>query len=172
MDVNTLHTSTLEKLYGPIACEIIRQDDKLRIVHLMDKKGISRTVGVVRFYNTDHKPIEAVHKCILEGGLLGKTLQKFKIDYRKDIIGALPVRLPDWIQKDFLIKEEHSIAMISHIKLEVSSGEQLLYTKIIEVLPPELSAEVVHELIQIHDIDKDLLPLFESVDLLIENIIT
>jgi len=171
MDTNTLHTSTLEKLYGPVECEIIRQDDKIRVVHLKDKKGVSRTVGVVKFFNTDHKPIEAVHKRILEGGLLGKTLQKFKIDYKKEIIGALPVRLPDWIKNDFLIDEEHSIALISNINIKISSGEQLLYTKIIEVLPPELSSGHVHDGIRKQDIDKDLLPLFDSVDLIIENII-
>lgn len=171
MDTNALHTSTLEKLYGPVECEIIRQDDKIRVVHLKDKKGISRTVGVVRFYNTDHKPIEAVHRSILAGGLLGKTLQKFKIDYKKEIIGALPVRLPDWIKNDFLTDEEHSIALISNIKIEISSGEQLLYTKIVEILPPELSYEHKHDIIQKEDIDEDLLPLFDSVDLIIENII-
>ena len=171
MDTNTLHTSTLEKLYGPVECEIIRQDDKIRIVHLKDKKGVSRTVGVVRFYNTDHQPISAVHRRILDGGLLGKTLQQSKIDYKKKIIGKLPVRLPDWIKKDFLTDEEHSIALISIIMIKISSGDQFLYTKIIEVLPPELSYGHVYDIIQKPDIDEDLLPLFESVDLIIENII-
>jgi len=171
MNTNSLHTSTLEKLYGPVECEIIRQDDNIRIVHLKDKKGASRTVAVVRFYNTDHKRIEAVHKSILEGGLLGKTLQKFKIDYKKENFGALPVKLPDWIKNDFLTDEDHSIALISNIQIEISSGEQFLYTKIIEVLPPELSYGHVYDSLQKQDIDQDLLPLFESVDLIIENII-
>ena len=129
MDTNTLHTSTLEKLYGPVECEIIRQDDKIRIVHLKDKKGVSRTVGVVKFFNTDHNPIKSVHQTIQEGGLLGKTLQKSKIDYKKEIIGAVPVRLPDWIKNDFITDEEHSMALISKIKVRDSSGKPLLYTE-------------------------------------------
>jgi hypothetical protein len=171
MDIKNLHTSTLEKLYGPISCEIIRQDDEIRIVHLRDKKDISRTVGVVRFYNTDHKPINTVHKTILAGGLLGKTLQQSKIGYNKEIIGAVPVKLPDWIKNDFITDEEHSIALISTIKVHTSSGGPLLYTVIIEVLPPDLSYGHVHETIRKQDIDDDILPLFEMADLIIENII-
>ncbi len=171
MESKTLHTSALEKLYGPIECEIIRQDDKIRVVHLKDKKGVSRTVGVVRFYNTDHKPIKAVHRLILAGGLLGKTLQQCKIDYKKEIIGTLPVRLPDWIKNDFITEEEHSIARISTIKVNSPTGELLLYTKIIEVLPPEFSTGHVHDTIRKQDIDEDLLPLFDSIDLIIENLI-
>jgi len=171
METKTLHTSALEKLYGPIECEIIRQDDKIRVVHLKDKKGVSRTVGVVRFYNTDHKHIKAVHRLILAGGLLGKTLQQAKIHFKKEIIGTLPVRLPDWIKNDFMTDEEHSIALISIIKIKISSSEQLLYTKIIEVLPPEFSPGDVYDTIRKQDIDEDLLPLFDSIDLIIENII-
>jgi hypothetical protein len=171
MDTNTLHTSTLEKLYGPVECEIIRQDDKIRVVHLRDKKGISRTVGVVRFYNTDHKPIKAVHQTILEGGLLGKTLQQSKIDYNKETIGAVPVRLPDWIINDFRTKEEHSVAVISIINIDTSLDGPLLYTRIIEVLPPDLSSGYEHVIIQKQDIDHDILSLLELADLKIENII-
>lgn len=171
MDTNTLHTTTLEKLYGPVECEIIRQDDKIRIVHLKDKKGVSRTVGVVKFYNTDHHPIKSVHKTIQAGGLLGKTLQQSKIDYKKEIIGAVPVRLPDWIKNDFITDEEHSMALISKIKVPDSSGKPLLYTVIIEVLPPNLSSGHVQDIIRKQDIDHDILPLFELADLIIENII-
>lgn len=171
MNTKNLHTAKLEKLYGPVECEIISQDHKIRIVHLKDKQGISRTVGVVRFYNTDHKPIKAVHRSILAGGLLGKSLQQSKIDYQKEVIGALPVSLPDWIKNDFKTEEERSLGLISIIKLKTSSGGQLLYTEILEVLPPELSSAYVQDIVQKKDIDKDLLPLFESVDLVIENII-
>lgn len=171
MNTTNLHTSTLEKLYGPISCEIIRQDNEIRIVHLRDKKDISRTVGVVRFYNTDHHPLKAVHKTILAGGLLGKTLQQYKIDYKKEIIGAVPVRLPDWIKTEFITDDEHSMALISKIIVPVSSVKPMLYTVIIEVLPPDLSSGHVQDIIRKQDIDHDILPLFELADLIIENII-
>ena len=171
MDSKKLHTTSLEKLYGPISCDIIRQDNEIRIVHLRDKKDVSRTVGVVRFYNTDHKPIKTVHQAILAGGLLGKTLKQSKILYNKKNIGAVPVKLPDWIIDNFPTKEEHSVALISLIYIDTSFNGPLLYTRIIEVLPPELSRGYEQNIIQKQDIDYDILPLFELADLKIENII-
>ena len=40
MNIENLHTSTLEKLFGSIDLRIIRQDEDVRIVQLNDKKGI------------------------------------------------------------------------------------------------------------------------------------
>lgn len=171
MDKKKLHTTSLENLYGSISCDIIRQDNDIRIVHLRDKNNVSRTVGVVRFYNTDHKPIKTVHKTILAGGLLGKTLKQSKIHYSKETIGAVTVRLPDWIIDNFPTKEEHSIALISIINIDTSFNGQLLYTRIIEVLPPDLGTGYEQYIIQKQDIDSDVLPLFELADLKIENII-
>ena len=74
MNLENLHTSTLEKLFGSIDLRIIRQDDDVRIVQLIDKNGISRTLGVVKFFNIDNDLLAEVHKRILDGGLLGKTL--------------------------------------------------------------------------------------------------
>ncbi|MGI9546828.1 MAG: hypothetical protein ACR2MM_06315 [Flavobacteriaceae bacterium] len=171
MDRKKLHTSSLEELYGPISCDIIRQDNEIRIVHLRDKMDVSRTVGVVRFYNTDHKPIKLVHQRILAGGLLGKTLQQSEIKYNKETIGAVPVRLPRWIINNFCTKEEHSIAIISMINIDTSYDGPLLYTRIIEVLPPDLSSEYELDIMRKQDVDHNILPLFEVADLKIENII-
>ncbi|WP_297694421.1 hypothetical protein [uncultured Eudoraea sp.] len=171
MNSKKLHTTSLENLYGPISCDIIRQDNEIRIVHLRDKKNVSRTVGVVRFYNTDHKTIKTVHKTILSGELLGKTLKQSRIHYNKETIGAVTVRLPDWIIDNFPTKEEHSVAVISFINIDTSFNGPLLYTRIIEVLPPDLSTGYENDIIQKQDIDNDILPLFELADLTIENII-
>ena len=171
MSSRKLHTASLEELYGPISCEIIRQDNEIRIVHLRDNNDVSRTVGVVRFYNTDHKPIKAVHQTILAGGLLGKTLQQSKVNYEKHTVGVVPVLLPDWIKNSFRTNEEHSVAVISMINIDTSSTESLLYTGIIEVLPPDLSSGYDLDIIGKQDIDHDMLPLFELADLKIKNII-
>lgn len=171
MNSKKLHTAALEKLFGPISCEIIRQDSEIRIVHLRDKKDVSRTVGVVRFYNTDHKPIKEVHQTILAGGLLGKTLQQSKVHYEKQTVGVVPVILPDWIKNDFRTDQEHSVAVISMINIDTISGSPLRYTGIIEVLPPDLSAGYDLDIMDKQDIDHDMLPLFELADLKIKNII-
>lgn len=171
MNSKRLHTAALEELYGPISCEIIHQDNEIRIVHLRDNKDVSRTVGVVRFYNTDNIHIKTVHQTILAGGLLGKTLQQSKIHYTKETIGVVPVRLPHWIINNFRTKEENSVAVISIININISFDGPLLYTRIIEVLPPDLSSGYERNIIRKQDIEHDIIPLFELADLKIENII-
>ena len=115
MDYESLHTCALEKLFGPIEGQIIRQDENIRIVHLRDEKGNSRTLGVVRFLNVDSKSLQDAHSKILAGGLLGKTLHESDIDFDKEIISAFHVKLPDWLKKDFNTQQGSSLALFSKI---------------------------------------------------------
>lgn len=72
MNYENLHTYSLEKLFGVIRLEIIKQDDTIRMIKLIDNAGITRTLGVVRFFNVNL--LAEVHTKILSGQLLGKTL--------------------------------------------------------------------------------------------------
>ena len=72
MNYENLHTNSLEKLFGVIRLEIIKQDDTIRMIKLIDNAGITRTLGVVRFFNVNL--LAEVHTKILSGQLLGKTL--------------------------------------------------------------------------------------------------
>ena len=49
MNYENLHSSVLERLFGSISLEIIKQDENIRIIKLVDKKNITRTIGIVKF---------------------------------------------------------------------------------------------------------------------------
>jgi glycerol-3-phosphate responsive antiterminator len=53
MDLERLHSSSLEKLYGEIKGDIIKQDEHFRIVPLKDHQSMTRTSGLVRFFDVD-----------------------------------------------------------------------------------------------------------------------
>ncbi len=139
MNVKKLHTALLEELFGPIFLRILQQDHTLRIVHLMDKERISRTLGIVRFRNTEHPLIAAAHGRITAGELLGKTLVDGGIPYTKDLMFQCGVCLPEWVKRDFKTDQNHSVANYSQISIRNGApGQSFLYAEIFEIIPPEI----------------------------------
>lgn len=167
MNFENLHTSTLEKLFGYIDLKIIRQDEDVRIVQLNDEKGISRTLGIVKFFNIDNDLLVEVHEKILEGGLLGKTLFDYNIDFDKKLIGTLQVKLPKWLKKDFDTDQDSSFAIISKISIcnDSLSNDKILYSELIEIIPPELTDVFVDKTKQLDNISLNVLSLFKSANL-------
>ncbi len=134
-----LHTALLEELFGPIRLRILRQEDPLRMVHLLDKDQVSRTMGIVHFRNTDHPLIKAAHACILGGALLGKTLLDREIPYSKDTLFQIKVCLPAWVSQDFKSDRDITVANYSRITVEDhSNGTHFLYADLFEIIPPEI----------------------------------
>ena len=167
MNLENLHTSTLEKLFGSIDLRIIRQDEDVRIVQLNDENGISRTLGIVKFFNIDNDLLVEVHEKILEGGLLGKTLFDSNIDFDKKFIGTLQVKLPQWLKKDFDTEQDSSFAIISKISIynDRLTNDKLLYSELIEIIPPELTDVFVDKTKQLNNISLNVLSLFKSANL-------
>lgn len=167
MNLENLHTSTLEKLFGSINLRIIRQDKDVRIVQLNDENGISRTLGIVKFFNIENDLLVEVHKKILEGGLLGKTLFDSNIDFDKKFIGTLQVKLPQWLKNDFDTEQDSSFAIISKISIYNNrlSNDKLLYSELIEIIPPELTDVFIDKTKQLENISLNVLSLFESANL-------
>ena len=167
MNFENLHTSTLEKLFGSIDLRIIRQDDDVRIVQLNDKKGISRTLGVVKFFNVDNDLLVEVHKRILDGGLLGKTLFDSNVDFDKEFIGTLQVKLPKWLKEDFKTEQDSCFAIFSKISINTNiiSKDKILYSELIEIIPPELTTMFVDKTKQLNNLSLNVLSLFKSANL-------
>jgi hypothetical protein len=170
IDHKSLHTWALEKLFGPIQSQIIRQDQNVRIIHLRDENGQSRTLGVVKFMNTDSLSVQDAHGKILAGGLLGKTLLDSKIDFDKEIIGTRRVKLPDWLMRDFKTEQSFSLAIFSKISLDSisTSKEQMLYAQLIEVVSPDLEDLFTKKTKPLSNIDQDLLSLMQAADLVLK----
>jgi hypothetical protein len=161
-----LHTYTLEKLFGPVRNRVIRQDNKLRMVHLIDNKNTSRTLGVVRFHEIINKDLNEVHETIREGAMLGKTLLEFNIDFDKEFIGSVNVEMPEWLKKEFKTKQKQTKAFLSKIKInQIGSEEGTLYTELIEVIPPEYISEFNQKIKDIQPIDANWRTLAKEADL-------
>jgi len=169
MDYKKLHTYSLEQLYGPIKGQIIKQDKKIRMIHLLDENGISRTLGVVRFSNFNTKEIKDAHRKIVSGHLIGKTLHEFHIDFKKEFIGSFETKLPPWLKKDFDSSLDGGIVFYSKIWINTNSvlKDTFLYSELIEVAPLELSKKMTDKMQPLSEIEDSLLYLCEASGLTI-----
>lgn len=160
-----LHTTTLEKLFGAIHNHIIRQNNNIRMVHLMDSNGISRTLGVVRFEKVNDD-LSVPHNKICNGAMLGKTLLEFNVDFDKQFIGSIDVELPEWLKNDFNTREKHSKAFLSRILIKTKETvEDTIYAEIIEVIPPEIIYEFNEKIKQQISLEPNWQSLIKDADL-------
>jgi len=104
----------------------------------MDKNNISRTLGIVRFLNINEAFLKPVHQKIVSGEMLGKTLFEANIDFDKEFIGVIHVELPDWLKNDFNTNQNKSLGFFSKIVINSNSGDNYIYSELIEVIPPEI----------------------------------
>jgi len=168
MKYENLHTYTLEKLFGAIKLYVLRQDDHFRIIELVDENGISRTLGVVIFFNINTPSLQEAHNKILSGSLLGKTLYDSNIDFHKKYIGSLEVKIPMWIKEDF--KSEHNIGIVFFSRISVLNNDTFsLYSELIEVIPLELKDKFIDKINPLNKIDKTLSSLLNAAELEISN---
>ena len=167
MNYENLHTSALEKLFGPIGLRIISEDDEFRITELYDPEGISRTLGIVKFGNIELPALKPVHSKILKGGLLGKTLFESNIEFDKEFIGSCIIKLPDWLKDDFKTTGENGLGIFSRILLNIDSesGDNMLYAELIEIIPSELMPKFMDKTRPLMKIDKNLRSLLRAANL-------
>lgn len=164
MNETNLHSSRLERLVGKISCELISQEGEIRKVHLLDSKGISKTLGIVKFYEVQGAELQNAHRRIVSGELLGKTLFDANIDFKKTYQGHVPVVLPEWLQNDFDTGESSSIALCSKIYINSHNGQEhnVLYANIIEVIPPTLLMDFLKVAPPLAHTEKDIEILFNA----------
>lgn len=169
MDYKNLHTIALEKMYGPIKGQIIRQDERLRMIHLLDRIGISRTLAIVRFGNIKTKVLKTVHHKIINGSLIGQTLFESEIPFNKEYTGNHSIQLPEWLMKDFKTRDSEGLAMFSRIHLHPNAmeHEQSIYAEIIEIVPPYLANEFIGKAKRLFEINPDMLLLLEAAELMV-----
>lgn len=167
MNYEDLHTSTLEKIFGAIDLRIISQEGDIRIIQLNDKKGITRTLGIVRFWNIKGQSLKEAHNKILAGGLLGKTLYDSGINFNKEFIGSLKIKLPNWLKEDFNTEHDQGFGFLSKISVQSSSvsNNKFLYSEIIEIIHPELMEVFVDKIKPLKSIDENLLYLINKANL-------
>ncbi|MGM5469430.1 hypothetical protein ACS386_04070 [Flavobacteriaceae bacterium LMO-SS05] len=164
MNYKNLHTHTLEQLFGPISLNILKQNETIRIVELKDQDRICKTLALVRFLNIHGIALKEAYDKIIEGGLLGQTLYDYKIDFEKEFIGSISVKLPDWLQADFKTHEALSFGFISNIwvKDESVAQNRFLFSEIIEIIPPELKKVFIHKIKPLQNTNKSIMSMLNE----------
>jgi len=164
MNIKNLHTNALEQLFGPITLHILKQNESIRIVELKDKDKLCRTFAIVRFINIKGKKLKEAHEKIVNGELLGKTLCDFKIDFEREFIGSVQVKLPDWLKVHFKTSEDFGYGFISHIWVKDDSvvPDRFIFSEIIEIIPPELKNKFNQNIKPINKVDLEFLAMLEE----------
>lgn len=164
MNIKNLHTQALEQLFGPISLHILKQNESIRIVELRDKHKLNRTFAIVKFLNIKGKVLIEAHDKIVKGELLGKTLCDYKIDFDREFIGSVKVKLPEWLKNDFKTNEDEGYGFISNIWVNDDSVEpnRFVFSKIIEVIPNELKQEFIHNIKPLKHLDLKILGMLDE----------
>lgn len=164
MNYKNLHTDALEELFGPITLHILKQNQTIRIVELKDNDKLCRTFALVRFLNVKGKILKEAYDIIVNGGLLGKTLCDFNIDFDREFIGSIQVKLPNWLKIDFKTNEDFGFGFISNIRVKDHTVEEdrFVFSEIIEIIPPELKNDFIHNIKPIVKIDSQTLSMLKE----------
>jgi len=164
MKYKNLHTHALEQLYGPISLNILKQDETIRIVELRDGKGMSRTLAIVKFLDIHGDALKKAHNKVINGGLLGKTLLDFKIDFDKEYMGSVEVKLPKWLKNDFNTDKDFTVGFMSNIWINDTSGKKsrFLFSEIVEIIPPELKNDFAHKIKPLQNKALNVMSLFDE----------
>jgi hypothetical protein len=100
--INPLHTDHLEQSFGPIHAEVLRHDDNLREVKLLDENDRLRTFAITFLsYAKNDAGIKQVDTELRHGGLLGKTFLAHGYAIQRNNLGAFALPLSAALQKEF-----------------------------------------------------------------------
>ncbi|RIA08513.1 hypothetical protein OE09_0327 [Flavobacteriaceae bacterium MAR_2010_72] len=163
MNRENLHTHTLEKLFGSIKLNILKQNKTIRIVQLEDETSQVRTLAIVRFFDVKGQTLKEAYAKILKGSLLGKTLCEFNIDFNKEPIGSIQVKIPKWLQEGFKSTEESTLGFVSQIWVNDDTiNTSFLFSEIIEIIPTELVDNYKHKVNPLQQVDNKIMSLLKE----------
>ncbi|MDU8886264.1 hypothetical protein RXV94_08835 [Yeosuana sp. MJ-SS3] len=167
MNYENLHTSALEKLFGTIKMRIVKQNHDIRIIELNDDQNISRTLGIVKFFNIKGESLIKAHNQILEGQVLGKTLYNSNIDFDKEFLGSVLVNLPNWLKDDFKSEYDQGIGFYSKIKVaeDHQIDNKILYSELIEIIPRELKNAFKDKIIPLENNEENVISLLDGANI-------
>jgi hypothetical protein len=140
----SLHTDVLEDKYGPIRVQLLHHDQDFRVVHLMDRESISRTFAITLFPAQEHSSsLAAISQKIKNGNPLGKSFRDSGYEVRKNVLKALIIQKPDWLNTSFCDPTPFAKARISEFLARKSSDSVEFYGTVLEIYPSMFrSAEI------------------------------
>lgn len=144
-----LTTDDLEEKYGPISARVLKHDNMVRVCHLVDRLGISRTFAVT-FLDSEGRSAELsiIDQEIKLGNPIGKTFRKHQYSIYKNVIEVFVIELPEWLKIAFQDKRSYAEVQISEILIHRENASIGVYGIIAEIYCPDFkpteSIEVEH----------------------------
>jgi len=92
--VDRLHTDVLEEKYGKINSKILVHNERLRLAHLVDSKGISRTFAITLLLDDWTDDIKKINSEIKKGEPIGKAFRKHEYAIRKNVLEVYKIKIP------------------------------------------------------------------------------
>jgi hypothetical protein len=143
--VDRLHTDVLEEKYGNINSRILVHNDKLRLAHLVDKKGISRTFAITLFLNPFTGDIKKINSEIEHGKPIGKAFREHEYAIRKNVLEVYKIKIPNWLRKEFNTNKNYAKSRLSEFYAKKKGRSPKVYGIVIEIYSPDFRTAIINK---------------------------
>ena len=144
--VEQLHTELLEARYGPISVQVLYHEAGIRKVHLVDRKGVSRTFGLTFLSSPMPAPIRAMDEELRSGQFIGKAFVRHGYTIRKNMLDYFVLETAPWLRAAFKVKQPYALTRFWECYVRKGASKPLVYGTVCEVFSPDFRAPVLgHE---------------------------
>jgi hypothetical protein len=141
-----LHTDVLEDKYGPVHSEVLRHDEEIREVNMVDEKGISRTYALTFLtFDKNNQEIAAIDSEIKNGGLIGKAFREHGYEVRKNVISVFLADLPENLKNKMQTAENKAKTRLSEFYAKKEGEKPFIYGVVSEIYSPDFRPAEVNE---------------------------
>jgi hypothetical protein len=143
---NRLHTEVLKEKYGKVNTHVLRDDDHIRDVLLMDEHLIARTYALtIKNKQWQHNDeIYEVNKAIQNGEGIGEAFKSRGFVIQKNVLDVYVIKLAEWLRLAFETNNKTAKARIA--EFIVKKGNLIYnYGTITEVYAPDFRTPQVNE---------------------------
>ena len=141
--VEKLHTELLEAQYGPISVRVLHHDQRHRKVHLVDRRGISRTFGLTFLSRPMPEPIRPINEELRSGQFIGKAFVGHGYQIRKNMLDYFVLEAAPWLRSDFHVKQRYALARLWECYVLRPGSGPLVYGTVCEVFSPDFHPPVL-----------------------------
>lgn len=118
MGQNRMHIDFLEKKYGDISINIIKQEHGYRLSYMVNNKNKVVTYAICRFFKDKiPKSFEKKDLKIKQGGIIGKELLSSGIKFEKRNRASVIINIPEWLKLLFRSEEKITTCQFSEFLL-------------------------------------------------------
>jgi len=144
--VDRLHTDVLEEKYGSISSKVLVHDDKIRLAHLVDSKGISRTFAITFFLNNWTTDVRNINEEIRKGQPIGKSFREHEYAIRKNVLEVYRIKIPQWLKEEFATHDNYAKARLSEFYAKKKGSPPVIYGVVVEIYSPDFRKSTINKI--------------------------